>query len=67
MRSADAIKSIVEKRGGSQRSFDVELGLTLQELDQRLELKTMMVETLCQTAVQLGCSVKLARTMAART
>lgn len=59
MRSADAIKSILEEQGRSQRSLAIDLGLTPQALDQRLKSKTMKVETLCQTAAQLDCSVKL--------
>ena len=53
MRSADAIKSILEEQGRSQRSLAIDLGLTPQALDQRLKSKTMKVETLCQTAAQL--------------
>ncbi len=59
MRSADAIKSILEEQGRSQRSLAIDLGLTPQALDRRLKSKTMKVETLCQTAAQLDCSVKL--------
>ena len=54
MRSADAIKSILEEQGRSQRSLALDLGLTPQALDQRLKSKTMKVETLCQTAERLG-------------
>lgn len=59
MRSADAIKSILEEQGRSQRSLAIDLGLAPQALDQRLKSKTMKVETLCQTAAQLDYSVKL--------
>lgn len=59
MRSADAIKSILDERGRSQRSLAIYLGLTPQALDQRLKSKTMKVETLCQTAEQLGYTVSL--------
>lgn len=59
MRSADAIKSILDERGRSQRSLAIDLGLTPQALDQRLKSKTMKVETLCQTAEQLGYTVSL--------
>ena len=62
MRSAEAIKSILEDRGRSQRSLAIDLGLTPQALDQRLKSKTMKVETLCQTAAQLIYSVKLVPT-----
>ena len=54
MRSSDAIRSILVEQGRSQRSLALELGLTPQALDQRLKSKTMKVETLCQTAEQLG-------------
>lgn len=59
MKSADAIRSILEDQGRSQRSLALELGLTPQALDQRLKSKTMKVETLCQTADQLGYEVAL--------
>lgn len=59
MKSADAIRSILEEQGRSQRSLALELGLTPQALDQRLKSKTMKVETLCQTADQLGYTVAL--------
>lgn len=59
MKSADAIRSILEDQGRSQRSLALELGLTPQALDQRLKSKTMKVETLCQTADQLGYAVAL--------
>ncbi len=59
MRSADAIRSILEQQGRSQRSLALELGLTPQALDQRLKSKTMKVETLCQTAAELGYAVQL--------
>lgn len=59
MRSADAIKLILEEQGRSQRSLALDLGLTPQALDQRLKSKTMKVETLCQTAGQLGYVVQL--------
>ena len=59
MKSADAIRSILEEQGRSQRSLALELGLTPQALDQRLKSKTMKVETLCQTAGQLGYTVAL--------
>lgn len=59
MKSADAIRLILEKQGRSQRSLALELGLTPQALDQRLKSKTMKVETLCQTAEQLGYTVAL--------
>lgn len=59
MRSADAIKSILEGQGRPQRSLAIDLGLTPQALDQRLKSKTMKVETLCQTAAQFNYSVKL--------
>ena len=59
MKSADAIRSILEEQGRSQRSLALELGLTPQALDQRLKSKTMKVETLCQTAEQLGYTVAL--------
>ena len=50
MRSVDAIKSILEEQGRSQRSLALDPGLTPQALDQRLKSKTMKVEILCQTA-----------------
>lgn len=59
MRSSDAIRSILVEQGRSQRSLALELGLTPQALDQRLKSKTMKVETLCQTAEQLGYTVSL--------
>lgn len=59
MKSADAIRLILEEQGRSQRSLALELGLTPQALDQRLKSKTMKVETLCQTAEQLGYTVTL--------
>lgn len=59
MKSADAIRLILEEQGRSQRSLALELGLTPQALDQRLKSKTMRVETLCQTAEQLGYTVAL--------
>ncbi|MEQ2956864.1 helix-turn-helix domain-containing protein [Slackia piriformis] len=59
MKSADAIRLILEEQGRSQRSLALELGLTPQALDQRLKSKTMKVETLCQTADQLGYTVAL--------
>lgn len=59
MKSADAMKLILEEQGRSQRSLALELGLTPQALDQRLKSKTMKVETLCQTADQLGYTVAL--------
>lgn len=59
MRSADAIKSILQEQGRSQRSLALELGLTPQALDQRLKSTSMKVETLCQTVAQLDYSVKL--------
>lgn len=59
MKSADAIRSILEDQGRSQRSLALELGLTPQALDQRLKSKTMKVETLCQTADRLGYTVAL--------
>lgn len=59
MRSADAIKSILEEQGRSQRFLALDLGLTPQALDQRLKSKTMKVETLCQTAERLGYTVNL--------
>lgn len=59
MKSADAIRSILREQGRSQRSLALELGLTPQALDQRLKSKTMKVETLCQTADQLGYTVAL--------
>lgn len=59
MRSADAIKLILEEQGRSQRSPALDLGLTPQALDQRLKSKTMKVETLCQTAGRLGYVVQL--------
>lgn len=59
MRSADAIKSILEEQKRSQRSLALDLGLTPQALDQRLKSKTMKVETLCQTAEHLGYTVNL--------
>ncbi len=59
MRSADAIRAILEQQGRSQRSLALDLGLTPQALDQRLKSKTMKVETLCQTAAELGYTVKL--------
>lgn len=59
MRSADAIKSILEEQGRSQRSLALDLGLTPQALDQRLKSKTMKVETLCQIAERLGYTVNL--------
>lgn len=59
MKSADAIRLILEEQGRSQRSLALELGLTPQALDQRLKSKTMKVETLCQTAEQLGYTVAL--------
>lgn len=59
MKSADAISSILEEQGRSQRSLALELGLAPQALDQRLKSKTMKVETLCQTADQLGYTVAL--------
>ena len=62
MRSADAIKSILEQQGRSQRALALDLGLTPQALDQRLKSKTMKVETLCQTAKQLGYTVQLVPT-----
>ncbi len=37
MRSADAIKSILEGQGRPQRSLAIDLGLTPQALDQRLK------------------------------
>lgn len=58
-RCAYAIKSILGEQGRSQRSLALDLGLTLQALDQRLKSKTMKVETLCQTAAQLDYSVRL--------
>lgn len=62
MRSADAIKTILEQQGRSQRSLALDLGLTPQALDQRLKSKTMKVETLCQTAAELGYTVQLVPT-----
>lgn len=59
MRSADAIRLILEEQRRSQRSLALELGLTPQALDQRLKSRTMKVETLCQTAEQLGYTVVL--------
>ena len=59
MKSADAIRLILEEQGRSQRSLALELGLTPQALDQCLKSKTMRVETLCQTAEQLGYTVAL--------
>ncbi|WP_373578259.1 hypothetical protein [Parafannyhessea umbonata] len=59
MRSSDAIRSILEEQGRSQRSLALDLGLTPQALDQRLKSKTMKVETLCQTAAELDYSVRL--------
>lgn len=47
------------EQGRSQRSLALDLGLTPQALDQRLKSKTMKVETLCQTAEQLGYTVSL--------
>ena len=59
MKSADAIRLILEEQRRSQRSLALELGLTPQALDQRLKSRTMKVETLCQTAKQLGYTVAL--------
>ena len=47
MRSADAIKSILEEQGRSQRSLAIDLGLTPQALDRRLKSKTMKVLRPC--------------------
>lgn len=60
MGSVDAIKSILEEQGRSQRSLaPLDLGLTPQALDQRLKSKTMKVKTLCQTTAQLDYYVRL--------
>ena len=59
MRSADAIKSMLEERGRSQRSFAIDFSLALQVLTQHLKSKAMKVETLCQMAARPNCSVKL--------
>lgn len=59
MKSAEAIRSILEEQGRTQRSLALDLGLTPQALDQRLKSKTMKVETLCQTVEQLGYTVSI--------
>lgn len=59
MKSADAIKSILEEQGRSQRSLALDLGITPQALDVRMRSKSMKVETLCGTVGKLGYRVEL--------
>ncbi|HJF46123.1 MULTISPECIES: XRE family transcriptional regulator [Atopobiaceae] len=54
MRSAEAIRRILDAQGRSQRSLAIGLDVTPQALDQRLRSKTMKVETLCEMASELG-------------
>lgn len=59
MKTSDAIRTLLEDQGRTQRSFALELGITPQGLDQRLKSKTMKVGTLCEMAAQLGYSIRL--------
>lgn len=59
MRASDAVLHALAKQGRTQRSFAQALGITPQALDNRLNAKSMRVDTLCEMARELGCKVMI--------